>query len=245
MTGVTPEQMSAYLDGELSGTALKSVEAALAADPSLAARFAALKDADAHLRAAFGGPETSPIPARLEALLRDPTLAPARPRLRSLRFSPAHLASLAASLVVGVVVGRVVLMSADDAPASYALNAGGVAVASREVGRALDQARTGEIVRVADQSMAVRLTFKDLAGRYCREFQLGGGVALVCRSNEGWALEAMASIPAATSSSGYSMAEGPVAAELDAARKRIGAAEVLDAAGEAGAIASNWGKPRP
>ncbi len=245
MTKITHEQLSAYLDGELSDAALAEVEAAIAADASAAARLAEIRAADEHLRSAFAGALEEPVPARLEALLRAPrgpsVAAPARARLRAFPVSSRQLAALAASLVLGVMVGRGLLPS-NDAAASFAVNAGGMAVASEEVGRALDRIRAGEVARVADHPLVVRLTFRDASGRYCREFQLHASTGLSCRSRDGWGLEALAATPAMAGPVGYSMAEGPGAPELDAARARVGVTEVLDTLGEASAIASGWGQ---
>jgi len=97
--------LNAAVDGELDAAGMMAVEASLAADPQLAAeyrRLAALRDAIRSRIPRERAPET--LRARVLAMAQAPRLqATARPRRAWL--SAQRYGSLAAALMVGVVVG--------------------------------------------------------------------------------------------------------------------------------------------
>ncbi|MFC0686903.1 anti-sigma factor [Novosphingobium clariflavum] len=66
---VTPEELMALADGELSGEAAARVEAAVAADPTLARRLEAERSLRAALRGQLDPVADEPVPAALTALI--------------------------------------------------------------------------------------------------------------------------------------------------------------------------------
>lgn len=68
---ISGQQLSAYLDGELTEAAMREVEDALARDPALQAELDALIAADAAAEEAFGAMLDEPVPLELAAAIRN------------------------------------------------------------------------------------------------------------------------------------------------------------------------------
>ncbi|TLY71052.1 MAG: hypothetical protein E6K46_07405 [Gammaproteobacteria bacterium] len=139
------ETLMAYADGELDPAARAALEAAMAADPGLAQRVARHQALRARLRAALDPVLDEPLPQRLLESVRGaaaprpaakviPLRRPAAPR-----WSWPQLGALAASLVLGALLGPLVLHPP----------AGGGAVITRDgemlAGGALARALTEEL----------------------------------------------------------------------------------------------------
>jgi anti-sigma factor RsiW len=104
-TGISEEELSAYMDGDLAPFRRAQIDAALRADPQLARKLEAYRAQEASLRQASAGVLEEPIPdALLEAVRR-----PQRPVAHAAAAPAAALARrlwpLAASLLVGVALG--------------------------------------------------------------------------------------------------------------------------------------------
>ena len=101
------QQLSAYLDGELSPDDEARLRAAIAASPELAGRLAELESVDAAL-AALPVPELpAGAKARLRARIAAEAVAPgARPPLRRRRTLFVAAAAVAAALLVWLVLPR-------------------------------------------------------------------------------------------------------------------------------------------
>jgi anti-sigma factor RsiW len=94
--------VNAALDGELDAAGMIEIEAAMAADPALAAEYARL----AALREAIGARLAPPrAPEALRAWAMAMGRPPARPAPRRLALASAPWRALAAALVVGVALG--------------------------------------------------------------------------------------------------------------------------------------------
>src|SRR5437868_14097456 len=109
---VTDETFFAWLDGELDPAEAARVEAEVAADPQLAAVAAGHRAMQSRLKGAFGTLLDAPVPEPILAAIRNPPgadvidLAEARTRGELRRWpSVAQWGSMAATLVVGVLVG--------------------------------------------------------------------------------------------------------------------------------------------
>jgi len=144
---IEEERLVAYVDGELDAEAVRAVEAAMAADPKLAATVAALRTEVALIRAAYQEPLRTEVPEHLVAAIDaafaegqagrfasaggggwTPRRGPGRTRFRHPAFG-----AIAAS-IIAIVVGL--------AGANY--------FAERSVERAIARL---EALRVADQEM--------------------------------------------------------------------------------------------
>ncbi|MFO1056409.1 MAG: hypothetical protein U1E53_05515 [Dongiaceae bacterium] len=197
--GVTPEQIVAYLDGELPAGEREAVERAIAADPVAARMAAEMRGAAEAAAAAFAEVARRPVPARLSHLLEGDNVVPlrARPRQPAWRryLGPAVAASIGLALLAAIQLmpsGPSTLRPASDdaaappdpfAPALYG---------------ALDTAKPGETVDYGAPGAARggRITILgELAtrsGLICREFhaELRGGSpaaedGIACRRPDG------------------------------------------------------------
>jgi len=217
------EQVMAYLDGELDAAARKAFEADMAADPELAAEVAAHRGLADSLKAAYDPVIDEPVPLRLTLAAQAANDAPRRGRLMT-------WAAMAASLVLGVLVGRMAL--APQAPVAV----GGQVPARTQLAQALDHGLAAEpgVVRIG-------LTFRDAGGRYCRTFQSGPDklAGLACRDAKAWRIEtATAWTLAATPTYRTAGSDTPpaVLAAVDGALS----GQVFDAAQERAARDGGW-----
>lgn len=234
---ITPERLYAYLDGELDAAARAEVEAALAADPALAAELAAQRGLRAQLRGAFDPVLGEPMPERLQAVTAERPvaavvdLAARRGAKRSWRLPATGLAA-AAALALGVLLVPRLQPEAD-----LVGEVDGRLVAQGELRRALDEggsgARFGEV--------ALGFAFRDRAGSYCRSFTLHGAPARAgfsCRGTRDWTVEVLAE----TTVQGGELRQAAAALPpevLDAIDARI-EGEPLDAEAEAQAREHGW-----
>ena len=112
---MSDEDLVAFLDGEIEGRRYAEVEAAIAADPALAAYASQLTASAGQLREAFDEVMREPVPARLLLAARGAADAPALPRadgwtvrlkgvVLGLFRSPRQWAPLASAAAVGGIV---------------------------------------------------------------------------------------------------------------------------------------------
>lgn len=231
---VTPEELAAYADGQLEGAELARVEAAIAADPALAAEVAAHRQLKARLAAHFAPILDEPVPERLGALLsgngggaevvdfaaaaqrRDARRAP--PQRGWLRYvGPA----LAASLVLGLFIAQ---------------PGGAPGGAGAELAAALDSQPAG--AAPGPDGVRVVMTFARADGTLCRGFAAPGGSGVACRAGAGWKLER--SLPGASAQNTDYRQAASEDGELMAAIQDLAAAPPLDPAAERAAMARGW-----
>lgn len=230
MIGPDDETLMAYADGELDAAARAEVDAAIAADPALRARVDAHRELRRLVSGAYAGAADEPVPERFAAMLRPAPvvdLAAARAR-RAPRNWPAwsNWAAIAATLVVGVLAGRMIEPSAPIATQDGAL------VAQGELARTLD-------TQLASASGEVGLSFRNRDGDYCRTFRSDGVAGLACREADGWSVRmAMSTGPAAVGD--YRMAASETPPEVLRAVEAMIAGPPLDTEAEAAARARGW-----
>lgn len=226
---VSEEELIAWLDGELPPAAADRIARAVAADPALAERAEAHRRLKARLRAAFGPLLDQPVALpRPAAEVHSLDSARAMRRLRAGRSQGWALPmSIAASLVVGVLVGHEMITPP---PSGIADRPNALALAA-PIAAALDRQASGVAgpVRVA-------LSFRDRAGDYCRSFDARHLEGVACRQGGGWRLRYAA--PADNGSGDYRMA-GSDPAKAAAIQAMI-AGEPLDAQAEKAALATGW-----
>jgi len=235
------EILMAFADGELDGTMRAEIEAAMATDPALARAVERHRALAAHIRARYEGVAVEPVPDRIAALVSAPESAPvadlaARRRERAeapRRWRRAHWAAMAASLVVAVLVGALLLRE----PSAPYDTVDGRRVARGE----LDRALTFELAAVpADSDVNIGISFRDREGRFCRTFHLqreSPVAGLACFVGERWEVAVLAS--AAPREDGV---RGAGAMPLEVLRAVDAAIEgdPLDAAAEAAAREAGW-----
>jgi hypothetical protein len=224
------DTLMAYADGELDPAERAAIEQAMRTDPAIAAAVERHRALRADVAAAFAGILDEPVPARLRppAPANVVSLEAAREKRR--RWSWPEWGALAATLVVGVLAGRMV---PGGGPA-IAGN-GNQVVARGELASALDRQVGGQ----GNGAVKVGVSFAARDGAYCRSFVMGSSAGLACREGGQWRIPVLAE-GEQEASGGYRQAGSALPpAVLDAIDARI-AGKPLDAAGEEAARARSW-----
>lgn len=223
---IDPETLMAYADGECDPLTTARVERAIAADPELAAQVAAHRTLGARLTSAFAPVAEEPVPARLAAPLA--TNVVAFPRRAPRRFRAGWAGAIAASLVVGLMLGR------GTAPVGPIAAGPGGLVARATLASALDSQLGSQGVQNGVRMVA---SFKARDGAYCRVFDGRATSGIACRDDGGWSLRQTVSGHAETGA--YRQAGSADVALLAQAQDMMAGAP-LDQAGEAAAAAKGW-----
>ena len=251
------ETLMAYVDGELDDEVRAQVAAAIATDAEVAQRIARHEALNLSIRTAYAGVLDEPVPAEFVRTARTAAsggrgnnvsdLADARvarsakPQAERPRRVLREWGAIAASLIVGLILGQRFLGSGDAEP--FATQAGDLL--ARGV---LAQALSSELASAPTPGASTRIgiSFRARSGEYCRTFALGGNEArdhalagLACREHGRWRIDALA--PSVTGmTAGYRMAGAALPkAVLQAMDEQI-AGEPLDARGEAAARQHEW-----
>lgn len=238
------EMLMAYADGELDAALRTDIEAAMGADPEVARAVARHRALAARVRGSYQDVIGESVPDKLAALV---SVAPAAPVATLAQYRkerpPAtpvsrlpHWAALAASLVVGLLIGLLVMREPD---APWAESGNGL-VARNDLDRALSTQLAGE-ADVPD--VRIGISYRDRDGAYCRAFHLQQKAplaGLACRAGSGWQLEVLAA--AARQEGELAPASAMPMAVLEAIDAAIDG-EPLDAASEAAARDAGWQAP--
>lgn len=210
----TDAQLAAFINGRLDDEALiDAIEAAINADPVLAERAAMLASSDdlaPLLQSAFAPVLDAEVPERLiaaaapreaevvdlaaaRAARTQPLPIPANDTARGSWRWP-QFGAMAASLVLGVMIGGPLLTGGSETP-----QGGNLVFASADLDAMLDTAPSGQQVDLAALGQGeVVLTFRNADGQLCRQFMIEGPAgatsdALACAgqgSQAGWQIEA-------------------------------------------------------
>lgn len=248
------ETLMAYADGELPPAEAKRVEAAMAADPSLAARVARFRNVRRALRLAYDSVTREPIPDRFRALLGDMAIKePDRPQSAPVadlaaarsqseakktrpRFGAPAWAAIAASLVVGVLAGRALLATGDELFETR----GAQIYAGADLARILDT-RLASDGDNATAATSIGISFRAKDGGYCRTFMRAEGqngvTGLACHEREGWAVRVAS---AARAPSGSYQQAGSTAPAVMAMVDQLIDGEALDGEQERAARTHHW-----
>ncbi|MFN3865068.1 MAG: hypothetical protein ACK4RT_12400 [Erythrobacter sp.] len=249
----TNAQLAAFLDGTLADEALiDAIEAAINADAALAQRVEALAGADetaAAVRDAFAPVLSAPVPEHLTRIVAAPASAQVvdLAAVRAARTLPApandtgdtwrwpQFAAMAASLVIGVMIGGPLLTGGGDS------TGGSLVLASADLDAMLDSAPSGRSVDLAGLGTGeVVLTFRNTDGQLCRQFMIEGAGAtsdaLACADASGsWQVEAYGRRTAPAGE--MKLAGGDAAPAVVAAVDAMIASDVLVGADEAAELA--------
>ena len=240
------EELMAYVDGELDPTGRARVEAAVAADPSLAAWLAKQRALKARLGAHFDAVLEEPMPpvlSRLPVMNRGGAAAALNPGRRSWRWQ--EWSAIAATLVLGMLLGPYVMRSSQPLPF---ISASGRVVAIKELESALFHQTSGAASTDAGK-IAIGMSFHSSNGAYCRTFAMNPGPAgLACREWGEWVIEVLARNPRArqgASGEAYRQAGTTFPDAIrQAVEKRI-EGEPLTVEEEAAVTARGWRTTRP
>lgn len=209
MTEISDIDVIAYVDGRLEGSVRAEFEDRIRSDPALAERVAAHRWMTEQIVSAFGPPPGDEIDPALVARLGlaqenvVPLAAPAPPRTRRTLLGFLTSGAIAASLVVGVFIGR----WAHPAPAPW-LRSGSDARVLADGALA-----EGLSASLAGQSGMVRIgmSFRTAQG-ICRTFSTGTGLSgLGCRQGSEWVVPIVVTSAAVADGGDYRLAAGDVA----------------------------------
>ena len=231
------ERFFAWLDGELSGAEAAEMERRVAADPKLAALAEQHRAMQSRLSGAFDPIARQPVPERLRSALRAPeseivdfaAAKQAREVRRGWNLVP-NWAAMAATLVVGVLVGMAVPQRAS-APVEVQ---DGRLYAAASLGEALDT----QLASAPTGDTRIGITFRDHSGAICRTFTRASASGLACRDADRWQVRGMFAAPEGQSSD-YRMASG-MDPNLAALADSTIASEPFDAAMEKAAREKGW-----
>jgi hypothetical protein len=246
------ETLMAYADGELDAATRTAIEAAMAADPQVAQEVARHRALQAKLRAAFGDVINQTVPQHLISAARTAPagthsqvtdIAAARAARQGpdkRRWSWPEWGAIAASLMLGVIGGRMALVN-DSGDAIVAEN--GRMIASGTLASALNTQPGGAATDGA--KVQIGASFRAKTGEYCRTFNVNENAALAgvaCRDADEWRVRALAQSEGIKGSGGYRMANTVLPPIIAQAVQETIDGDALDADEEAAARARGWKK---
>lgn len=225
---ISDEMLIAYLDGELDEAGMAAVDAAMGEDPGLVDRMEAHAALADRVRAAYAPVLDESVPSALSGLIQPaPGNVVSLPERRKPLPNYAWWGAMAATLVVGAMLfGR-------------EMTPGGPIGAGMMARGNLAKALTVQASSDARGGVAIGLTFKDQAGRYCRTFSIDQMSGLACRQDKRWRIEVAAHQPAASSPEYRQAASATAPAVLTRVDELI-AGEALDSEQEKKALAAGW-----
>jgi len=256
---ISDEMLMAYADGELTPAERAQVETAMAADASVALRVERHRALRSKLGNAFSSVLSEPAPERLIAAVRAApvprdaatvidmnTMREARTaeqiaRARAARpsWTWAQWGAVAASLVIGAVIGHIALNSPDSSPIA---TRGGHLLAQAGLAQALSKQLASE--QAASAAVQIGTSFRAKSGSYCRTFvvheqrALGG---LACREGDAWHVQVLAQTDSTPGGDGgYRPAGSEMPAAVRGAVEEQIAGDPLDAASEVRARNNDW-----
>jgi len=230
---ISDEQLSAYLDHELSAAELTVVEQALAAQPTVAKRLATLKLVNELAKGQGSVIDAEPLPAALMQLLTGldtaatpadapglspvstPVLTPVASlllhRVRKSQLLAPRALALAASLVLAVGLSFVVLTE-------FRQQQSGVPTLAAYT-NILDTATSGTTVTTDEFELTPRFTFVSRTNSICRLYQLDTAARITdniaCRKGDNWTLHTTVAATAPAAADQY-LPAGNTGAQLDA-----------------------------
>ena len=232
---IDDEKFFAGLDGELDAAEAAEVEAAVAADPRLMRMAEQHRGFGVRLRETFATVAAAPVPERLVNSVTPPSAEIIDFGSRRNRNAWAPLpqwAAMAATLVVGVLIGTTLIGERGGSPIEVR---GSTMVAAAGLDRALDK----QLASAGDVSgLRIGVTFRDSAGAVCRSFIDQRSSGLACRAGKDWRVKGLFAVPEQPGGD-YRMAAGAdpnLAALIDSTI----AGDAFDAAQEKSAQARGW-----
>lgn len=205
---IDPETLMAYADGELDDLTAKRVERAIAEDPALAKQVEAHRVLRARIAGHFAPVAKEVVPERLAALLQGNVIdmKDTRKTRPSRMPSRGSVAAIAATLVIGLLVGQAV-----DLNPSPIASRDDTLVAQASLARALDTQLASE--QPSNAATRIGLSFRDKSGAVCRTFEGAALAGIACHTGKDWQLKQVMSGAAQTDYRQAGSAETLAAAE--------------------------------
>lgn len=196
---VTDEQLSAYIDGELTADDAELIKHAVNADPAIAARLAELKSNDRRIVDAYSQLDDVPMPDEVMALLNAADSSSSKeysdnvvefPSSGNSGRKPLWSQTLAASVALIAGLGIGILVASSDNKTAQALEIASVSTSGSELFNLLETLPSGRTAENSGASITPILSFRSESGSYCREFQQEDSArsssAVACRAMNGW-----------------------------------------------------------
>ena len=229
---ITPEDIAAFADGELSDEREAKMAAAVAADPDLARQVNQHKALKAMLAEHYAPVLDQPVPDRLAAIFAQSQkaevadFAAARERRETRRRLP-HWGWIAGPALAASLALALLLPGTNDDTEVYA---------DRQLAAVLEDTLVAS--QLPAEETRVLLSFRTEEGQYCRAFSGSAGGGIACRDAEGWRLEVFGE-GSEGDATDYRMA-GVDNGEILALAQEMAAGAALDAEGERAARAQGW-----
>ncbi|GAB4574556.1 MAG: hypothetical protein Tsb008_12360 [Rhodothalassiaceae bacterium] len=242
---ISDETLGAYVDGELAQGEAEALTLREASDPDFRARVAAHRRLRSAIADAYAEDLAEPVPARLLDAARgrreDGGKILAFGRRTGLGATPIRVAmALAASLVLGIAIGRIAFSPAGTEPLMIAGADGPMAAGALDA--LLETSPSGIANASGDRAI---FSYARADGSHCRVFALGDAAlfGLACRSNKGWAIAALEPRPHTESGTEAGIRPAgseplPPAIRDLIAREKMG--DPLGAEAEAAALGRGW-----
>jgi anti-sigma factor RsiW len=267
---IPDETLMAYADDELEPAQRAEVDAALAADPQLAARVEQHRALRRKLNAAFDPILMETVPNTLVAAVhtspattpgampeRGATITDLR-RVRAARAAEAKEAAASArragtphrpwtwfewgAMAASIAAGAVIAHLMLRTPDTSRIGTqGGQLVAQGDLADALSVQLAGE--QPADAAVQIGVSFRSKSGDTCRTFTMKEAHVLgglACREGNAWRVQVLADAPAVTDAGDYRPAAASMPAAVLSAVEEQISGEPLDAGGEAAARSRGW-----
>jgi anti-sigma factor RsiW len=238
MMAIDDDMLMAFVDGELDEVNRARVGRAVAEDPALKARLEQQQHLRDRLAAHYGPVAEEEVPERFRALLETTVVAFPAASPRAARPLWQTLTALAATLLLGLAIGRNLL--APGAPGPFAVQ-DGTMVARGELATALDTQLASAQTQDAPTRIGVSFTSND--GRACRTFDSRAAAGVACRGDNGWQVM-MTAAGSGGQRTDYRQA-GSENVLVQQAAEEMMAGEPYDAAAERRARDSGWRSSAP
>lgn len=228
---IDDEMLMAFVDGELNAVERPRVEDAVAEDAGLRARLETQQRLRARLAAHYAPVAEEAVPERLKTMLQSNIADFAAAKARRARPLWQPFAALAATLVLGLAIGRAV-----EWPGGGPVGVkNGTLIAEGSLAEALD----GQLASTQDDgaATAIGVTFVRADGQPCRTFSRRDLAGLACHEPEGWRL--VVTTQGTAPGREYRQAASGSALVMQAAQELM-AGEPFDAEAERRARDSGW-----
>lgn len=230
MMRIDEDMLMAFADGELDEIARARVERALAEDEGLRARLETQQRLRARLAAHYAPSED--VPERFRAMLETNVVALPPASAPDRRPLWQALTAIAATLVLGIAVGRTLPWGA----AGPVGTENGMMVARGFLADALETQLAS--AQAPGDAARIGISFTGADGRICRTFESASLAGLACRGDDNWQL-VMTAAGSGARRSEYRQAGSGSALILQAAQDMI-SGEPLDAEAERRARDAGW-----
>ena len=238
------ETLMAYADNELDAQTRTAVEAAMAKDPELARRVAQHKALRGKLRVVFDKALEESVPQRLidaargvPSVRREGNVIPLRRKAPPRKAWPQWV-GLAASLVVGLIIGQALLRGPQSGPITAARD--GRLTANGVLAQALSEQLAS--TQPGQAPVHIGISFKSKTGAYCRTFSVHDSTALAgvaCREHDEWHVQTLAQSTTPQTGS-YRQAASETPKSVTQAVEDTIVGDALDAHAEQLARDKNW-----